>query len=268
MAYVDSTTNSGNSTTPSVAVPTGVQAGDIVLIAVSFDLSTAAFDPGDLPTSFTELDEQSCTADGHRGWAGWKRLTGADAGSYTFGSVAGASLDWVCQAIALRGRHTTNPPVISTANIQNTPQSSPISISANGVTALDGDDLVWISVPDVTASGIGNGHTPPTDYTEAEDAELAWANLSIAYRENVSAGATGSITGTFSLSADTAGWISWLIRVPADPGGPPGGYWQLEESTDRWVLEDGSGLWTLEETLIDPFGQGVRTKLPNVLIRM
>jgi hypothetical protein len=216
VAYRDSTTNSGSSATPSVAVPAGVQAGDIVIVAVGIDATAAAFDPADLPTGFTELAETDITLDGHTGWVGWKRLSGADAGSYTFGNV-GASGDWVCQAIALSGRHATNPPVASaTATGSDTTSADPAAIAANGVTAVTGDDLVWVSVPDVNASGTGNGHTPPASFTEAEDAENLWANLSIAYRENVAAGATGTVTGSFAFTAST-GWATWLVRVPAAP---------------------------------------------------
>ncbi len=219
MAYRDSTSATGNSATPSVAVPAGVAADDIVIIAISYDLTAAAVDPADLPTGFTELAETDITADGHTAWVGWKRLTGADAGSYTFGSL-GSAADWVCQAFAFSGRHTTNPPVVSTTAVQNTAQSPPVTITANGVTAVAGDDLLWVSVPDVTSSGSGNGHTAPASYTEAEDAELAWSNLSGAYRLNVSAGATGTVAGTFAMSADTAGWAAWLIRIPEAGAAP------------------------------------------------
>ena len=221
--------------------------GDIVILFCAIDAQAAAFDPADLPSSFTELIETDITADGHTAWVGWKRLTGADSGSYTFGDV-GATADWVCQAFAFSGRHATNPPVASTVNVQNTPQSSPVTVSANGVTAVDGDDLWWGSAPDVTSSGAGNGHTAPTGYTEAEDSENAWANLSGAYKENVSAGATGTVSGTFALSQDSAGWAAFLIRIPLADAGPPGGYYLNENGTDRFLLEDSSGLLIMEET--------------------
>jgi hypothetical protein len=247
MAYVDSTNATGNGSTPSVAVPAGVAAGDIVILACAIDVQAAVFDTGDWPSGFTELAETDITADGHTAAVGWKRLTGADGGTYDFGNL-GASGDWVCQAFAFSGRHASNPPVISTTNVQNTAQSSPVTVSANGVTAVDGDDLLWISAPDVTSSGAGNGHTAPASYTEREDAENLWANLSGATRENVSAGATGTVSGTFALSQDTAGWAAWLIRIPLADAGPPGGFRLLENGTDRRVLEDGVTFRILEET--------------------
>lgn len=217
MAYVDSTTGTGASATPAVAVPSGVQSGDIVILVASIDQVDAVFDTADWPTGFTELAEVNLTEDGQSAAVGWKRLTGADSGSYTFGNV-GQTADWVCQAIAFSGRHATDPPVITSAtnNIQNT---NPVTVTATGVTAIAGDDLVWISAPDVRPDGIGNGHTAPTNFTEAEDTENAWSNLSIAYRENVSAGATGNISGTFAISSGWSGWAAFLVRIPAAAAG-------------------------------------------------
>lgn len=269
MAYRDSTSATGNNSTPSVGVPAGVQANDIVIIAISYDMQTAAVDPGDLPSGFTELDETDITADGHTGWIGWKRLTGADSGTYDFGSV-GTAADWVCQAFAFSGRHLSNPPVASTVNVQNTAQSSPVTVTANQVTALDEDDLLWISVPDVTSSGAGNGHTAPTNYTEQEDAENLWANLSGAVRENVSAGATGSISGTFNLSQDTAGWAAWLIRIPKAAAAQVGRR-RLEDNSGRRITEDGLFYRVLEGTTaadVETFPEGHSKNWQNPLIRM
>lgn len=210
--YRDSTTNSGTSTTPSVAVPTGVQSGDIVILVATIDASAADFETADWPSGFTELAETDNTLDGQSTAIGWKRLTGSDSGSYTFGSV-GASGDWICQAYAISGRHASNNPV-ATSNTNNSGNSSPVSVTATGVTAVAGDDLLWVSAPDVSATGIGNGHTNPTNYTEEEDAENGWSNLSGAIRQNVSAGATGNITGTFSLTGGTSAWTAFLVRVP------------------------------------------------------
>jgi hypothetical protein len=219
VAYLDSTSATGNTTTPNVAVPTGVAAGDIVILAATIDSTTAAFDTGDWPTGFTELAEARPTADTQQIAVGWKRLTGADAGSYTFGAVDSGARPWVCQAFAFTGRHATDPPVISTSAVNNTANASPVTITANGVTAVAGDDLLMISGPDVTSDNGGNGHTAPASYTEREDAELSWSNLAGFSRDNVSAGATGTVSATFVTSAGNSGWAAWLVRIPAAAGG-------------------------------------------------
>jgi len=219
MAYLDSTTNVGNSTTPSVAVPAGVVADDIVILVASTDHSDGVFEAADWPTGFTELQESVATLDGQVAAIGWKRLTGADSGSYTFGVVNTVSVSWVCQAFAFRGRHTTNPPV-ATAAVNNSANGSPVSVTAGGVTAVEGDDLLWVSAPDVDLSGVVTGHAAPTNYTEKEDYfDADWSALSGATRENVSVGATGDITGTLSLSSQSAAWIAFLVRIPAAAAG-------------------------------------------------
>lgn len=219
MGYLSSTTNAGNSATPSTAVPAGVASGTIILLACSIDNTAALFDPADWPTGFTELSEVGTTADGQRMAIGWKRATGADSGSYTFGNL-GSSGDWVCQAVAFSGRHATNPPVVSTAATNNTLNATPVTVTANGVTAVAGDDLCWVSAPDTNAANNGAGHTPPTGYTERQDAMSGWANLSMATVDNVAAGATGTVSGTFALIGGSAraGWAAWLVRVPAASG--------------------------------------------------
>lgn len=218
MAYRDSTTNSGSSTTPSVAVPSGVVSGDIVILIASTDASAASFDIADFPTGFTRFVNDDITGDGQSVGIGWKRLTGSDAGSYTFGNV-GANADWVCQAFAFSGRHATDPPVISTSSLDNTLSNTPQSPSANGVTAVEGDDLLWLCAPDVDASGNFTAFSVvPTDFTSRETLENAWTTLLGASRDNVSAGATGAISGQFTHS-NQACWGCWLIRIPLAAAG-------------------------------------------------
>lgn len=73
-------------------MPASVAAGDIVILVAAIDAQTANFQAGDWPTGFTELQEADVTTDGHSAAIGWKRLTAADSGSYTFGNL-GASAD-------------------------------------------------------------------------------------------------------------------------------------------------------------------------------
>lgn len=213
MSYVDSTTANSNSTTvKSVAVPAGVQADDIIIIAMTTD-ATGNVDSGHYPPDFVELAEIDLTHDGQLFVVAWKRATGNDTGTYQFQINVGGS-NWVYQAIVLRGRHTTNPPTVST-NSSNAANTPPVTVSAATVTALDGDDLVWISAPDVNTNGAGNTHTVPSGYTKQEDDENAFSNLCMATKENVSAGATGSVDGTFALTSGTSGWGAVLVRVPS-----------------------------------------------------
>jgi len=218
-AYRSSSSNSGTSTTRSCTVPPGVAADDIIIIMLSADGTSSTATNGTVPTGFTAFfNNTDVTADSQTVSSAWKRATGADSGSYSFGTSTGAGSNWMCQAVVLSGRDTGNPPVAGTSSIQNTGQSSPVTVSANGVTALSGDDLVWFSAPDPTATGVVTGHTPPSSYTERQDANNGWTSMSIATLDAASAGATGTISGTLTLSSNTSGYLSLLIRIPAAGG--------------------------------------------------
>ena len=229
MAYKASSSNSGVSNTPSTSVPAGLAAGDEVVLVASIDNASALFNPEDLPINFAELNEVALTLDGQTVWLGWKRLSGADSGSYTFGDV-GVTAGWSCAAFAFSGRHPTDPPVSSTPNTSNAANTSPVTITANGATASQGDDLIWISAPDINTSQAGDGHTPPTDFMERQDVEDGFFTvLSGATRDNVSAGATGNISGTLTLTSGASGWAAFLIRLPAAPSAGGGGYYAMLE---------------------------------------
>jgi hypothetical protein len=217
VAYRSSSTNTGTGATPNTAVPAGVAIDDIVLLASTMDVNGAPSYSGKFPTGFTMLNETKLTLDGQTAAIGWKRLTAADSGSYTFADTsAGPTVPWVCQAFAFSGRHTTNNPANSTAS-SNAANASPVSVNASTVTAVAGDDLLWVSGPDISAA-VSATHAPPASYTERQDTTLTFSVLSGATQDNVSAGATGTVTGTLTLASGTAGWVAWLVRVPAAAG--------------------------------------------------
>lgn len=218
MAFRSSSSNFGGGTNPSVSVPTGVATGDIILLKCSIDASAAVFDTADWPSGFTELAEGDITHDGQSFAVAWKRTTGADSGTYSFGSL-GSTNDWVVICEAFSGRHATDPPVIGTVTTNNSANSSPITTAAPGVTAVDGDDMSWTAVTDLNNGTSVPASTPPTNYTERKDTGANWSYMTSATRDNVSAGATGTVSGSYSWTSATSGWAAYLIRIPAAPAG-------------------------------------------------
>lgn len=218
MAYRSSTTNSGTTTSPVVAVPALVSVDDIVIITIGFDNVAASVDAADLPGGasggFTELAQVHPTGDGHTSWIGWKRAVSTDVGSFTFGPIFGTSWAWICQAFAFSGRNTTNPPVISTTAISNANNTSPITATATGLTALAGDDLLFALVTDKRAV-TSAAAAPPAGYTEAQDATYDYCHNAGDYLNNVVSGATGSVSSV--ITGPNSGWVAWLVRIPASP---------------------------------------------------
>jgi hypothetical protein len=224
MAYRDSTTNGGQDTLPTVAVPSGAAINDIAILVLSLD--SAATDPtADLPSGFTELvDTSVATPDGQRFQVAWKRLSAADAGSYAYTDIGISSADWLLQCMLLSGRSTTTAPTLTTAT-NNSSNASPVSVNATGLTAAQGSDIVFVGMgdPDATAGAGAMSFAPPGSYTEAEDAtadsgdSVLFCASTLAYRENVNAGSTGTITGTLTLSAGVSGWGAFLVEIPMEP---------------------------------------------------
>lgn len=212
MAYRDSTSGSdADGSTFSVTVPS-VAENDIVLIVTSQDNSSS---PTHAVTGFTQLDTITVTLDGQRVSLFWRRASASEGSSYSGTSTNAAELSWICGTWS--GRDTGNPPVHNTSS-ENSGAASPVSVTNTGLTALDGDDLAYFGCPDVDTINVGNGFAAPTNFTERQDVidgAGGWVNLTLASRDNVSAGVTGSITGTLTLSGGTAAYTSFVVRIPA-----------------------------------------------------
>lgn len=219
MAYRSSSAGSSGGSPVSTSVPAGAAIDDIAILTINADNANAA--TYTWPSGFTEIAASAITHDLHGQAAAWKRLTAADSGTYDVSLSAGNNALLI--AALFSGRHASDPPVLTEA-INNSGNSSPISVNATGVTAIDGDDLVWIGGLD-TLGSVGNGCAPPSGYTERQDAGggADVSNISLATLDDVAAGATGTVTGTYSLTSSTAGWAAYLIRIPVAGGGGGGG---------------------------------------------
>ncbi|NTU49792.1 MAG: hypothetical protein HGA87_02680 [Desulfobulbaceae bacterium] len=232
MSFISAESNSGLSNAPNVPVPAGAQAGDDVILVCTRDAPAENY-ATTKPSGFSTLDIASLTGDGQQIFVGHKKLSSAESGTYTFGTQPD-SWYWVCQAFLFRGRDATDPiPVggITVAEL-NSPVSSPVSITAAGLTAEEGDDLLYLAAPDTISSTTGT-FTPPSGFTERTDAHAdLWANLSGATKEAVSAGATGSVTGVFTASGTSAGYAAYLIRLKAASGTAVSGTFAIPAISD------------------------------------
>lgn len=215
MAFGNATAGSGNSTAPSTAVPSSVAANSIVVVQLSYD-GTSELPDSFLPSGFIKLDSKQLTFDGQSAVIGYKRLTGADSGSYSFGTFS-STRQWLAQAYSFDGRDTTNPPVISTINFNDAANPSTISAIANAVTAILGDDLIYFVVLDPDGSQATITTAAPAGFTNRKDSlssPFPFAYSAGCTLDNASAGSTGSKTGIVTMDTGDAAWIGWLIRIP------------------------------------------------------
>lgn len=202
-------------TSAAAGAPAGFSANDILILILSSDANASTASP---PSGFTQLAKDTWSSpDGQVVFIWWKRAVGSDSLTVT-GMASGVSKLLWC--FAWSGRHTSNPPVISTSALNTSSNASPTTLTANGVTALAGDDLFWFGALDVTVASSTNTFTQPTGYTSqgsAVDSVDHFDVVAAANKDNVSAGATGTVSGTLTHSG-SAGWDAFVIRIPVASG--------------------------------------------------
>lgn len=236
MAYRSSSTASvhAGGGTISVAVPSGIAANDICILVGSHDAVDGSGFFGDItygfPSGFTPFTEQiNDQPDGNDMVAAWKRCDGTESGNFTVTFASdfnnAAAGDFSLTAVLFSGRSRRDPPVMGSwendTNAGTAFSSSPIALTAPAVTALVGDDLIWIGTPDTTNAPIGVSFgSAPTGFTERQSGinqapGSGWVNFQICTKDNVSAGSTGTVAGSFSFSGGNACKQTGMIRLPS-----------------------------------------------------
>jgi len=203
-------------TSAAAGAPSGFVANDILILVLSSDANASTASP---PSGFTQLIKDTWTTpDGQVMFLWWKRAAGSDSLTVTGMSASASKL---LRCFAWSGRDTVNPPVISTSALNQSSNASPTTLTANGVTALAGDDLFWFGALDVNAASATNTFTQPTGYTSqgsSVDTVDHFNVIAAANKDNVGAGATGTVSGTLTHSG-SAGWDALLVRIPSSGGG-------------------------------------------------
>jgi hypothetical protein len=205
------TSVASSATSATAGAPAGFVADDILILILSSDANASTPSP---PSGFTQLTKDTFTTpDGQVIVIWWKRAVGSDSLTVTGMSNVASKL---LRCFAWSGRDTTNPPVMSASAVNQSSNASPTTLTANGVTALTGDDLFWFGGLDVNTSGAPT-FTQPTGYTTqgvSTDTVDGFDIFGAATKDNVSAGATGTVSGTLTHSG-SAGWNAYVIRIPA-----------------------------------------------------
>jgi hypothetical protein len=172
--------------TSSVAVPAGVAADDIIVVAMFLD-STATISA--MPSGFAHVTGSPITVvggGGHSQVIAWKRATGADVGTYDFTVASAAYVN--AAATRYTGCITTGSPWDATDAQFSTALDT--SSPSTTVTTTGSDRLlVWSAT-----NWSGGAWTPPTGFTERRDSGdqvMTSADLAQAV-----AGSSGSIVGS------------------------------------------------------------------------
>lgn len=209
----------GVGTTLTGSAPSGTAAGDYLAAMVVLDGVTAdTVTPPSGWTSRGSFGFLSGAPDGAHVEIFDKIATGAD--SYAWST----SVNNACVLIvgAWSGRNQTNPRTFLTTSTPNTTaNATPVSVNLTSGTAATGDDVAYFAMADITVGTDTWGFSPVSTFTEQNDAQTTFAFGTLDTKDNVAAGALGTLTSTATRSAGTgaAGWGGFVISIAAATGG-------------------------------------------------
>lgn len=185
-------------------VPSGVVAGDIVLVHLYVEALAAAITP---PTGFSEITFTPAPGGfGTAGWDSmqrvyWKRATGADTGTYTF---AHPSVWTSGAATRYSGCVATGTPVEVLGSAWRASDAT-VTPAVSGTTLGANRLLVWGGL-----SGLSVSWAPPAGFTERFDSG-GTGEIGVATLAQLAAGATGSLTGTASAASAQSATLLGLL---------------------------------------------------------
>lgn len=190
-----------------VPYPAGVTADGILVIFVSNQNGTPA------PAGWTQLAQPTTTA--VFGGAFWKPAVGGESGSV---SVASGGLSVHARMVWFPGVDSTSPEDVETVTVVNASTSATTSSIPTQTPVTNGAMAVTFGA---AASNQATA-TPPTGYTEIDDAGGTQRAMEVAYKPNMIADiATGTRVVTFGPASRNAG-VGIMLRpaVEAKIAGP------------------------------------------------
>lgn len=184
-------------TSTNVPYPTTVNAGDMLyMLAAINSTSTTAIT---LPTGWTQLD-QHVTAGGVGPDVFVARMVAAGTEGGTTVAVAHVSQPSNWQIVGFSGVDTTTPEDVAVSS--QATNSASLTQTIPGVTTVTaGTTLLYVAALNSTT---GNA-TPATGFTETGDRVSGSRAMEVAYQQGVSAGATGNVVITWTVSAKSVG---------------------------------------------------------------
>ncbi len=219
MALRDSTAVNAGANGGTVSAPTGLAQNDIVLLRVLL----AGYNNLAItwPAGFTQIGNTSCdasvAADVRTHKVAWARMGASPPANFAVSWTGNDASTIHCAAFS--GRSTTSDPVAFETQPGAGTTSRPLSLAATGGTMVAGDDVAWFA--DVFGGGDAGTFTPPTDYTAQETSTNLYAIGQLATRNNVAAGSTTPITGSWTGPAAQAySWGAVVVRIPVASSGP------------------------------------------------
>jgi len=198
------------------ASPGTPASGDRIYAVITQAFSTGVFTP---PTGWTQIGTTQFAASGTA--VGFFELTsprGSSAPSYVWTSADAPY--WSLQIVGMSGRGTGAATFKTVTPGTGVGATTPQTVNISGGTAAAGDDLIClIGLDDNTSDVICDNFTgSPGTGIDRGFSTFAYAHTSISTLDNISAGATGTMTINLHLATGSDwinGYAAALIAVPA-----------------------------------------------------
>ena len=200
-------------------MPSGVASGDQLLALTTWDGFNTTVTP---PSGWTQLELHNLSSpDGQTMYLWTKVATGSEGATQTWNGQTKGVVGIIAAWSGRTSSALTSGQVVKTNSTAS--NTSPISVSLTGVTASASDDIAVFVATDSVATSQWS-YSTITNYTnQATGNSTDWASGNLQYRDNVSAGATGSLATTVTRSSGSgnAGWGGFVIRIPVASAGAP-----------------------------------------------
>jgi hypothetical protein len=219
MAYRSHTTKIENGlSTITINKPSGTVEGDILLLLVSLDRTTAeTITP---PSGFAALASSPLNSAVEAGSSAcfWKKAGASEPASYDWTCTSSASTAGILAAYS--GRDGTTP-INASSGLAEGGAASAASVNATGITpSVDNCDIVYLAATDTTVSATVSW-TPPSGMTERAEVTTAspWVNATLADLTQGTAASTGTVTGTATWTGGgTTGRMAFLVALAPAAG--------------------------------------------------
>lgn len=221
MAYRSGSSITGSNDSVTVPLPAGTQDGDWLVYIIGNEQQAITSWGG-----FTPDATASFTTDGGDSRVGGAivglRLASSEPANRTITIGGGDAAPVRAACIALSGRSSSVPSLAAVTNDAGGGTGT-VSTPLTGVTATAGDDIIVCSAVIANNTSGTWVFTPPASYTSQQSATTAAlfyaGGVNLSTRENVSAGATGTLTGSWALASTTGETCGLVIAFPASGGG-------------------------------------------------
>lgn len=201
------TGNDANTTSKAPAVPAGAAIGDVMVAVLSRWTTATAFTT--VPTGFTDWGTTYLSGDSQANvHVFWKRLTGADTGTYTWAWTAGGN-DWShCHVFCFSGCVASGVPIEAANGWAGTAGT----YGSTSVTTATQPGLIWSTYNDTSGT-----HTPPTGFTEVIDFDSGSGAWLVPGTTGTQTASGGSVTSSSSAAAVLIALQAPSAAAPAVP---------------------------------------------------